>query len=103
MKQMVKITILKADVDTELAQKYAIPNFQPCPFHQAGQVFFSDGDHKPEGLCEYAWKPMQKMVKMLSEGQLLQPKGTWMADDDKGIFCCVDGMRPVVMLIEAVE
>lgn len=103
MKRMVKITILKADVDTELAEKYAIPNFQPCPFHKAGQVFFSDGNHKPDGLCEYAWEPIRAQVKMLSEGKLLQPKGTWMLDDDKGIFTCVDGLRPVIMLIEAVK
>lgn len=102
-KQMVKITILKSEVDTVLAEKYAIPNFEPCPFHKPGQVFLSDGDHKPDGLCEYAWKPIREMVKMLSEGKLLQPKGTWMIDDDKGIFTCVDGLRPVIMLIEAVN
>ncbi len=102
MKRTVKITILKSEVDTALAEKYAIPDFAPCPFHKPGQVFFSDGDHKPDGLCEYAWQPMKEMVNMLSEGELLQPKGTWMVDDDKGIFACVDGLRPVIMLIEAV-
>lgn len=35
--------------------------------------------------------------------ELLQPKGTWMRDDDKGVFACVDGLRPVIMLIEAVD
>ncbi len=103
MKQQVKITILKTDVDEELAEKYGIPDFEPCPFHVPGQVFLSDGDHKPQGLCEYAWQPMREMVKLLSEGELLQPRGTWMRDDDKGVFCCVDGLRPVVMLIEAVK
>ena len=62
-----------------------------------------DGEHKPEGLCEYAWKPIKEMVKMLSEGELLQPRGTWMVDDDKGVFSCVDGLRPVIMLIEAIH
>ncbi len=102
MSNKVKITILKADVDIELAKKYAIPGFEPCPFHTAGQVFYSDGDHKPEGLCEYAWQPIREQVKTLSRGELLQPRGTWMRDDDKGVFCCVDGLRPVVMLIEAI-
>ena len=46
---------------------------------------------------------LSEMVKLLSEGELLQPRGTWMRDDDKGVFCCVDGLRPVVMLIEAVK
>ena len=46
---------------------------------------------------------MKEMVKMLSEGELLQPRGTWMLDDDKGVFTCVDGLRPVIMLIESIE
>lgn len=102
MKKKVKITILKSEVIKEIADQYAIPNFEACPFHYPGQIFISDGEEKPEGLCEYAWLPIKDMVKMLSEGQLLQPKGTWMLDDDKGIFACVDGMRPVIMLIEAI-
>lgn len=96
----VKITILKADVDRALADNYGIPDFPPCPFHRAGQVFISDGEHKPDGLCPYAWKPI---VGLLSQGQLLQPKGTWMKDDGKGVFACVDGLRPVIMLIETVK
>lgn len=103
MKKKVKITILKSEVDQSLAKEYAIAGFESCPFHKAGQVFISDGENKPEGLCEYAWQPMKDMVKMLSQGELLQPKGTWMKDDDKGIFCCVDGLRPVIMLIEAID
>jgi len=26
-----------------------------------------------------------------------------MLDDDKGIFACVDGLHPAIMLIEAIE
>jgi len=103
MKKNVKITILKSEVDDELAKQYAIADFEACPFHKAGQVFISDGEHKPDGLCEYAWEPIRVPVKMLSEGQLLQPKGTWMLDDDKGVFACVDGLRPVIMLIESIK
>ena len=103
MNYQVKITILKSELDKELVDRYAIANFEACPFHKAGQVFISDGDNKPDGLCEYAWKPIQEMVKLLSEGKLLQPKGTWMKDDDKGVFSCVDGLRPVIMLIERIQ
>ena len=39
MKQQVKITILKTDVDKELAEKYAIPNFEPRPFHTPARFF----------------------------------------------------------------
>lgn len=103
MKKTIKITILKSEVNEELAKQYAIPNFEACPFHVPGQIFYSDGEHKPEGLCEYAWLPMKDMIKMLSEGELLQPRGTWMLEDDKGIFACLDGLRPVIMLAEAVD
>lgn len=102
MKYKVKITILKTEMDKELVEKYAIPNFEACPFHRAGQIYISDGENKPDGLCEYAWKPIQEMVKSLSKGELLQPSGTWMKDDYKAIFSCVDGLRPVIMLIERI-
>lgn len=39
---------------------------------------------------------------MLSEGELLQPRGTWMVDDDKGVLSCLDGLRPVILLVEAI-
>lgn len=103
MRKNVKITILKSEVDHELARQYAIPLFEACPFHKPGQVFVSDGENKPEKLCEYAWLPIKDMVNKLAKGELLQPRGTWMLDDDKGIFACVDGLRPVIMLIEAIE
>ena len=102
MKYNVKITILKSELDKELVEKYAIPDFETCPFHKAGQVYISDGDNKPDGLCEYAWRPIQEMMKLLADGELLQPSGTWMQDDDKGVFSCVDGLRPVIMLIERI-
>ena len=34
MKKNVKITILKSEVDHELARQYAIPHFEACPFHK---------------------------------------------------------------------
>lgn len=43
------------------------------------------------------------MVASLSHGEFLQPKGTWMRDDDKGVFACVDGLCPVIMLVEALD
>ena len=86
IKSKVKITILKSKIDEELVRQYAIPQFEVCPFHKPGQVFFSDGEHKPDGFCDYAWKPIKEHIKTLSDGRLLQPKGTWMKEDDKGIF-----------------
>ena len=39
----------------------------------------------------------------LARGELIQPSGTWLRDDSKGVFACVDGVRPVIMLVEAME
>lgn len=66
IKRDIKITILKSEVDQKLADQYAISGFEACLFHKTGQFFVSDGSHKPEGLCEYAWKPI-KDDKMLSK------------------------------------
>lgn len=98
-----KITIIKADYYDEIADKYAIKNLGKCPHHQPGQVFYTDGTTKPEGLCRFAWEPMQEMVESLSKGELVQPHNTWLNDDRIGIFACVDGVRPVISLVEPVE
>ena len=45
MKRDVRITILKSEVDQKLAEQYAVSGFEACPFHKAGQVFVSDGEH----------------------------------------------------------
>ena len=43
MHKKVKITVLRAEYYQELAEQYAIPNLGKCPFHQKGQVLYSDG------------------------------------------------------------
>ena len=40
----------------ELAEQYAIPNLGKCPFHQKGQVLYSDGINPPDGMCGVAWQ-----------------------------------------------
>ena len=38
--------------EVALAEQYAVPNLGMCPFHQKGQVLYSDGINPPEGMCE---------------------------------------------------
>lgn len=101
MNRTVKITVLKADVDEELSARYAIPDLEPCPFHQKGQVLYTDGVHKPEGMCDYAWDAIKVMAGPLARGELVQPRGTWLKDDHVGVAACLDGIRPVIFLLEA--
>ena len=58
MGKTVKITVLKAEYDQKLADQYAIPDLGPWPFHQKGQVLYTDGIHMPEGMCEVSWQVM---------------------------------------------
>ena len=101
MHKKVKITVLRTEYDQELAEQYAIPNLGMCPFHQKGQVLYSDGINPPDGMCGVAWQWLAPFVHQLSEGELLQPTGTWLKDDRVGVFACPDGIRPVIFLLEA--
>lgn len=101
MDKKVRITVLRTEYDQELANQYAIPDLGPCPFHQKGQVMYSDGTTPPDGMCGVAWQTIGPMVHQLSQGELLQPSGTWLKDDTVGVFACVDGIRPVIFLLEA--
>ena len=85
----------------ELAEQYAIPNLGKCPFHQKGQVLYSDGINPPDGMCGVAWQVIAPMARQLSLGELVQPSGTWLKDDRVGVFACPDGIRPVIFLLEA--
>ena len=85
----------------ELAEQYAVPNLGMCPFHQKGQVLYSDGINPPEGMCGVAWQVIGSMVRRLSEGQTVQPTGTWLNEDSICVFACPDGIRPVIFLLEA--
>ena len=101
MHKKVKITVLRTEYYQELAEQYAIPNLGMCPFHQKGQVLYSDGINPPEGMCGVAWQVIGPMVRRLSEGQTVQPTGTWLNDDSICVFACPDGIRPVIFLLEA--
>lgn len=53
------------------------------------------------GMCEVTWQVLQPWICRLSKGELVQPSGTWLKDDTKAVFTCVDGVRPVTFLLEA--
>ena len=96
MHKKVKITVLRTEYYQELAEQYAISNLGKCPFHQKGQVLYSDGINPPDGMCGVAWQVIAPMARQLSLGELVQPSGTWLNDDTIGVFACPDGIRPVI-------
>jgi uncharacterized repeat protein (TIGR04076 family) len=96
-----KVVKVNANFDGELAEQYAIPNLGKCPFHQKGQVLYSDGINPPDGMCGVAWQVIAPMARQLSLGELVQTSGTWLNDDTIGVVACPDGIRPVIFLLEA--
>ncbi len=49
-----KITVLKKNLDTELAKEYCQSEVMSCPVFEEGQEFIT-GFEKPEGFCDWAW------------------------------------------------
>ena len=99
--QKCKITVLKTTFDEELAQKYAVDGFGPCPLHKEGDVFITD-HNKPEALCTQAWNCIHHFVFALSLGADYFFWG-WNKEKGVAITSCNDGMRPVIFKIERME
>ena len=104
----VKITILKTTLDEELAQEYGIEGLTACPMMKKGQVFYADYA-KPEGfcdgLCDEAWKAIYQYVFALAHGagDGLFYYGDWIRKPGVAICSCNDGLRPVIMKLEATD
>ena len=98
----IKISVVKKAWHSDLAEKYATPDLTPCEYHKEGEIFYSNGWQKPDGLCDNAWESMMEYVFALAhgaenfyDGELNHPK--------QFIASCNDGFRPVSFLIEGTD
>ena len=100
----VRITILKTTLDSELAGEYGIEGLGPCPMMRKGQVFYADYA-KPQGFCDEAWKAIDQYVFALAHGagKELFYYGDWIRQPGVAICSCNDGLRPVIMKLEATD
>lgn len=100
----VRITILKTTLDKELAEKYGVPGLKACPMMKVGDVFYADFA-KPEGFCDEAWKAIYQYVFALAHGAGNEPfyYGDWIRKPGVAIVSCNDGLRPVIMKLEATD
>ena len=100
----VRITILKTALDSELAGEYGIEGLGPCPMMRKGQVFYADYA-KPQGFCDEAWKAIYQYVFALAHGagKELFYYGDWIRQSGVAICSCNDGLRPVIMKLEATD
>jgi uncharacterized repeat protein (TIGR04076 family) len=100
----VKITVLKTNLDRELAAEYGVEGLGSCPLLKVGQIFYADYA-KPNGFCDEAWKAIYQYSFALShgaEGSLFY-YGDWIKKLGVAIVCCNDGIRPVIFKIEATD
>ncbi|EFW00842.1 hypothetical protein HMPREF9464_02050 [Sutterella wadsworthensis 3_1_45B] len=100
----VRITILKTTFDSELAREYGAAGLGPCPMMKSGQVFYADYA-KPDGFCDEAWKAIYQYVFALAHGsgKDLFYFGDWIRKPGVAIVSCNDGLRPVIMKLEATD
>ena len=100
----VKITVLKTTLDKELADEYGAESLTACPMMKEGQVFYADYA-KPEGFCDEAWTAIYQYVFALAHGcgKELFYYGDWISKPNVAIVSCNDGLRPVIMKLEATD
>ena len=100
----VRITILKTTLNEELAREYGAIGIKACPMMKEGDVFMADYA-KPEGFCDEAWKAIYQYVFALAHGAGcdLFYYGDWIRKPGVAIVSCNDGLRPVIMKLEATD
>ena len=94
-----KITVLRTALFEDLRDEYMPPDFGVCPAMKEGDVFITGGlfgNSKPDGFCEYAWQAVQNIACTFAGGGKV-------FGEDYNIACCNDGVRPVVLKLEAVD
>lgn len=98
----VKITVVKTTFNEDLVKADAKEGLGPCTYNKVGQVFYTNGWQKPEGLCDNAWKSMMEYVMTLSHGGKNFYDG-WMKDEHTAMIACNDGFRPVIFKLELTD
>lgn len=93
----VKITVLKRLELPEIHEQYAIDDSPlRCGRYKEGQEFISVNCNKPEGFCSWAWAELQSKIVFLALGN----DYPWIKQKGTEIFCCADGLHPVLYKLE---
>lgn len=100
-----KITVLKRQLNEELAKEYSGVEVAKCPFFEEGQEFICSIFEKPQDFCDWAWNDIYKVINTLYSGGNYSTGvfENWMKKDNIMIVCCTDGIRPVSFKIERIE
>jgi uncharacterized repeat protein (TIGR04076 family) len=104
MMNKVKITVLERTFNEGLAKEYGVEGLGQCPLMKEGDVFYADYA-KPEGFCDEAWKAIYQFAFALAHGQGADGQlfyfNDWIRTPGVAIACCNDGIRPVILKLEA--
>lgn len=99
----VKITILKTTLQEDLAQEYGVDGLSTCSLMSEGEVYYADYA-KPDGFCDEAWKAIYQYVFALAHGvRDVWYYHDWIEEPGVAIVSCNDGLRPVIMKLEATD
>ena len=98
----VKITVLRATFNEDLALEYGMPGLKPCSVMKQGQVFYA-AHAKPNGFCDGAWRTIYQYVFALANGARSFYYNDWIRQPGVAIACCNDGLRPVFFKLEATD
>jgi uncharacterized repeat protein (TIGR04076 family) len=99
----VKITVLRKMFYTDLAESYLTEGIEvgACPLLNEGEEYIYNGQAiMPKGFCQWAWIDIYKSITALSSGGTFTH---WNNKDNMQIYCCTDGIRPVIFRIEALD
>ena len=94
-----RITVLRRALFEDLRDAYMPADFGLCTAMKEGDVFLTGGlfgNSKPKGFCEYAWQAVQNLACTLAGGGKV-------FGEEYNIACCNDGIRPVILKLEAVD
>ncbi len=101
MRQRVKITVLKKEFYPDLADKYLTEGRAAgaCPELNEGDSFIYEGGAvMPEGFCPWAWVELYPQAAAMA-GRV---ENSWYKPNTH-VSCCMDGVRPVIFLLEGME
>ncbi|MCL2122008.1 MAG: TIGR04076 family protein [Clostridiales bacterium] len=94
-----RITVLRRALFEDLRDAYMPADFGLCTAMKEGDVFLTGGlfgNSKPKGFCEYAWQAVQNLACTLAGGGKV-------FGEEYNIACCNEGIRPVILKLEAVD
>ena len=97
----IRITVMKTARYDDLIKEYENPIEHACDLKQ-GMIFITDGEIKPDGLCESAWETMLPFIKELCAGGGDFYNG-WMKNKKSAMLSCNDGFRPVTFYVELIK